>query len=202
MRNKFHVPSADGCGSLGIGIATEYLPVTEMDNCCDEHDICYDTCNKDKELCDIEFKRCLYNYCDQYEKTAVGGDIVVTGCKGAAKMLFTTTLTLGCRSFLDAQAKACYCGAAPSGGKSGAGPAPTSSQQQQFQTGGAGGESAKPARGFKESNKFEYKNEYKNKPRYNSEKNDGNSYNTYPNNVRQEQREQPPPYGWKDKKDL
>lgn len=201
MRNKFHTPSADGCGSLGIGIATEYLPVTQMDNCCDEHDICYDTCNKDKELCDIEFKRCLYNHCDQYEKTAVGGDIVVTGCKGAAKMLFTATLTLGCRSYLDAQAKSCYCGAGPSGGggggNSGAGGGPSSSQQQQ--TGGGGGESAKPSKGYKESNK----NEYKNKQRYNNDKNDGNNgYNTYPNNVRQEQQDQPPQYGWKDKKDL
>lgn len=79
VRNKFHVPSADGCGSLGLGIATEYLPVSEMNSCCDQHDICYDTCNKDKELCDIEFKRCLYNYCDQYEKTAVGGDMMVKG---------------------------------------------------------------------------------------------------------------------------
>lgn len=30
-------------------------------------------------------------------------------CKGAAKMLFTGTLTLGCKSYIDAQKKACYC---------------------------------------------------------------------------------------------
>lgn len=24
-----------------------------MENCCNDHDICYDTCNKDKELCDL-----------------------------------------------------------------------------------------------------------------------------------------------------
>nr|CAH7722983.1 unnamed protein product [Callosobruchus chinensis] len=30
-------------------------------------------------------------------------------CKGAAKMLSTSTLALGCKSYLDAQAKACYC---------------------------------------------------------------------------------------------
>lgn len=46
--------------------------------CCNEHDICYDTCNKDKELCDLDFKRCLYNYCDSL-KTSVGGDLVVKG---------------------------------------------------------------------------------------------------------------------------
>lgn len=82
------MPSADGCGSLGMKINTEYLPAIEMENCCNAHDICYDTCNKDKELCDIEFKRCLYNYCDSHEKTTIGS-VVAKGCKAAAKMLFT-----------------------------------------------------------------------------------------------------------------
>lgn len=34
---------------------------------------------------------------------------LVIGCKGAAKMLFTGTLTLGCKSYMDAQKKSCYC---------------------------------------------------------------------------------------------
>lgn len=61
-----------------------------------------------KELCDIDFKRCLYNYCDTHEKTTVGS-IVAKGCKAAAKMLFTGTITLGCKSYLDSQERACYC---------------------------------------------------------------------------------------------
>lgn len=79
-----------------------------MEECCNAHDICYDTCNSDKELCDLDFKRCLYKYCDSYEKSIVN-DLVVKGCKGAAKMLFTGTLTLGCKSYLDSQARACFC---------------------------------------------------------------------------------------------
>lgn len=114
--NRYYQPSANGCGSLGLNINTEYLPAVEMENCCNEHDICYDTCNKDKELCDIEFKRCLYNYCDTHEKTAVGS-IVAKSCKAAAKMLFTGTITLGCKSYLDTQERACYC-APPSGSSS------------------------------------------------------------------------------------
>jgi len=87
-----------------------------MATCCDDHDICYDTCNKDKELCDLDFKRCLYSYCDKYEKsTKVGGEIMVKGCKAAAKMLFTGSVTLGCKPYLNAQSKACYC---PSSGSS------------------------------------------------------------------------------------
>jgi hypothetical protein len=37
-------------------------------------------------------------------------------CKGAAKMLFTGTLTLGCKAYIDAQKKACYCAPAPAYG--------------------------------------------------------------------------------------
>jgi len=108
MRNKLHTPSSDGCGSLGMQISTEYLPAPEMAKCCDAHDICYDTCNNDKELCDLDFKRCLYKYCDTFEK-GPAGDIIIKGCKGTAKMLFTGTMTLGCKSYLDSQQRACYC---------------------------------------------------------------------------------------------
>lgn len=108
QRNKFYTPSADGCGSMGMRIDTEYLPAVQMETCCNAHDICYDTCNKDKEVCDLDFKRCLYAYCDTHERSAVG-NLVVKGCKAAAKMLFTGTITLGCKSYLDSQGRACYC---------------------------------------------------------------------------------------------
>uniref|UniRef100_A0A336M9P2 CSON014068 protein n=1 Tax=Culicoides sonorensis TaxID=179676 RepID=A0A336M9P2_CULSO len=108
VKNKLHTPSFDGCGSLGLKIDTEYLPSKAMEDCCNEHDVCYDTCNSDKELCDLDFKRCLYKYCDAYEKSVAGG-VMVKGCKAAAKMLFAGTLTLGCKSYLDSQERACYC---------------------------------------------------------------------------------------------
>ncbi|CAH1639122.1 unnamed protein product [Spodoptera littoralis] len=109
VRNRNHIPKSDGCGSLGFEIASEYLPLEEMTKCCDSHDICYDTCNSGKETCDLDFKRCLYNYCDSYKTVNVAGDTITKGCKAAAKLLFTGTLTLGCKSYLDAQKNACYC---------------------------------------------------------------------------------------------
>ncbi|XP_032687473.1 group XIIA secretory phospholipase A2 [Odontomachus brunneus] len=101
-----HKPQSNGCGSLGIEVNQEYLPLAEMTKCCDFHDFCYDTCNTDKEKCDLEFKRCLYKFCDTYQTTGV---TIVNTCKGAAKVLYTGTTALGCKSFLDAQKKACYC---------------------------------------------------------------------------------------------
>ena len=47
-----------------------------MESCCNSHDICYDTCLSDKELCDLDFKRCLYKFCDSYEKTQAGEMLV------------------------------------------------------------------------------------------------------------------------------
>lgn len=79
--NRDHVPSSDGCGSLGLNIDSRYLPVGEMTKCCDVHDLCYDTCNKDKELCDLEFKRCLYKYCESYESNIGGVAIAKSMCK-------------------------------------------------------------------------------------------------------------------------
>lgn len=49
-----------------------------MTKCCNNHDVCYDTCNKEKELCDLEFKRCLYKYCEGYTHT-IGGISTVKG---------------------------------------------------------------------------------------------------------------------------
>lgn len=60
-----------------------------------------------KDVCTV------YKYCDTYEKSTVG-DIVVKGCKAASKMLFTGTITLGCKSYLDSQGRSCHC----SGGSS------------------------------------------------------------------------------------
>lgn len=108
VQNKLYTPTANGCGSLGLHINTEYLPAVEMENCCNEHDICYDTCNSNKDLCDLDFKRCLYKYCETIEKS-IGSEYLITGCKAAAKVLFTGTLTLGCKSYLDSQKRSCYC---------------------------------------------------------------------------------------------
>lgn len=79
VRNRNHVPKSDGCGSLGFEIASEYLPLEDMTKCCDAHDICYDTCNSGKEVCDLDFKRCLYNYCDTYKSVNVAGDAITKG---------------------------------------------------------------------------------------------------------------------------
>lgn len=45
-----------------------YIPITDLEDCCKEHDICYGTCNKNKDECDEKFKKCLYKICSHFEK--------------------------------------------------------------------------------------------------------------------------------------
>lgn len=88
-----------------------------MTECCNEHDICYDTCNNPKERCDTEFKNCLYRLCS----TAGKVETLVKACKVAASMI-SGGMTLGCQSYLNSQEKSCYC--------------PLSSKKKKFTTGG------------------------------------------------------------------
>ncbi|XP_068247073.1 group XIIB secretory phospholipase A2-like protein [Palaemon carinicauda] len=105
--NPKHVPDFNGCGSLGVFFDKEDLSRPEMEGCCNEHDLCYDTCGSDKEVCDRKFKSCLYNTCKENEKDM---DMFSSKtCKGGAKLLYTATMALGCASYKDAQSNACIC---------------------------------------------------------------------------------------------
>ena len=43
-----------------------------MTSCCDAHDICYDTCNKDRDQCDEDFKKCLDDMCEKLKSGITG----------------------------------------------------------------------------------------------------------------------------------
>lgn len=110
--NRYHKPSSNGCGPVGMEIPTDALPSSEMTECCNLHDVCYDTCNSDKEKCDFDLRRCLYKICDSHAESV--GATITKVCKSVAKTLFSGTMTLGCKSYLNAQREACFC---PGGGK-------------------------------------------------------------------------------------
>lgn len=63
--NKFYKATGkEGCSNFGVEIDSEYLPSKEIELCCNEQNNCYGICRKDKEMCDVDFKRCLYKFCD------------------------------------------------------------------------------------------------------------------------------------------
>lgn len=100
-----HVPSTNGCGSLGIKLDTSMFPGFEK--CCDSHDKCYDTCNKDRDECDEVFKDCIYAYCDEVKKVRSSDQAVL--CENSGGVMHAAAMGLGCTAFTEAQKKACVC---------------------------------------------------------------------------------------------
>ncbi|KAL3876610.1 hypothetical protein ACJMK2_034432 [Sinanodonta woodiana] len=100
-----HTPSSNGCGSFGLELDTSTLPA--MTKCCDAHDECYDTCNKDKLECDKKFKKCLEKMCTKLEPDL--NDDESRGCRATAMLMSSGTQALGCQAYLDSQKTACEC---------------------------------------------------------------------------------------------
>jgi hypothetical protein len=49
-----------GCGSFDITVDfSKYDGLSGFNDCCNAHDICYNTCNTTKSVCDNTFYECL-----------------------------------------------------------------------------------------------------------------------------------------------
>ena len=80
--------------------------------CCRQHDLCYDTCNMDKDDCDLQFKRCLYAHCKKKkEQNSAHLQKYFNNqkCKLKAKLFYVTVIGVGCQAYRDAQHAACEC---------------------------------------------------------------------------------------------
>lgn len=107
-KNKYYKATSNGCGVPGLTLSKEQLgSLKEMTKCCDEHDICYGTCNERKVNCDHDFKTCLFKVCSAVE--GKGTDPRTKNCKSTAQLLYTAAMTLGCKFYQIAQKEACYC---------------------------------------------------------------------------------------------
>ncbi|XP_047128241.1 group XIIA secretory phospholipase A2 isoform X1 [Hydra vulgaris] len=100
--NLSHVASSNGCGVPGLNLDVSKYP--GFTSCCNEHDKCYDTCNKNKDKCDKVFKECLSTSCKAQTKGEKFKE-----CNGVADMFYGGTAGLGCAFFIEAQRNACLC---------------------------------------------------------------------------------------------
>jgi secretory phospholipase A2 len=91
-----HKPSFNGCGSGGFKMDVSNWPGVEQ--CCNEHDVCYDTCGRERHECDESFGVCLDKKCGCDKE-----------CDSTASMLKLGTNMLGCSFYLDSQRQACGC---------------------------------------------------------------------------------------------
>jgi len=103
VTNSSYQRTFNGCGSKGIIIDPSKLPTPQFEQCCNNHDYCYDTCNIKKDDCDTAFRNCMLIACGN----AFNCDTNV--CQFNAESFYNIVKQFGCSSYLDSQRGACIC---------------------------------------------------------------------------------------------
>jgi hypothetical protein len=101
-------PSANGCTGVpdyplcasAVGIGISYTPA------CDQHDICYDTCNSDKGACDSQLRSGLTSACSPL--IPVDPDCYSL-CVTTAYAYYLGVLVGAWENYKDAQVAQCAC---------------------------------------------------------------------------------------------
>ncbi|KAH9364061.1 hypothetical protein HPB48_000281 [Haemaphysalis longicornis] len=97
-----HRRTANGCGTNEVHLTVAALPHPDIEACCNEVDLCYDTCLADKARCDADFQECLERVC--HTKAAARD-----WCEYTTQLFATMMRKLGCEFFLESQRDACLC---------------------------------------------------------------------------------------------
>ncbi|XP_029031247.1 group XIIB secretory phospholipase A2-like protein isoform X2 [Betta splendens] len=106
-RSGYQTPEPNGCSSSLVGFQLD-LGIPAMTHCCNQLDVCYDTCGSDKYSCDAAFRSCLHSICSNL-KRSLGFVSKVQACESMADALYNTVWTLGCRPYMNGQRAACVC---------------------------------------------------------------------------------------------
>ncbi|XP_069913962.1 group XIIB secretory phospholipase A2-like protein isoform X3 [Oryctolagus cuniculus] len=85
------------------------LGIPAMTKCCNQLDVCYDTCGANKYRCDAKFRWCLHSICSDLKRSLGFVSKVEAACDSLADTVFNTVWTLGCRPFMNSQRAACIC---------------------------------------------------------------------------------------------
>uniref|UniRef100_A0A8C2XBP8 Phospholipase A2, group XIIB n=1 Tax=Cyclopterus lumpus TaxID=8103 RepID=A0A8C2XBP8_CYCLU len=109
-RPGYQLPEPNGCSSSLVGFQVNALDlgIPAMTKCCNQLDMCYDTCGTNKYDCDSEFRLCLHGICADLKKS-LGFVSKVQACESMADALHGTVGTLGCRPYMNSQRAACVC---------------------------------------------------------------------------------------------
>ncbi|XP_027548785.1 group XIIB secretory phospholipase A2-like protein isoform X1 [Neopelma chrysocephalum] len=110
-RPHYKPQEPNGCSSNFLGLKVPEsldLGIPAMTKCCNQLDICYDTCGANKYRCDAKFRWCLHSICSDL-KRSLGFVSKVQACESVADTVFNAVWTLGCRPFMNSQRSACIC---------------------------------------------------------------------------------------------
>lgn len=103
-----YTPTANGCGS-GFWSSIPpygslYRDLGYFTACCNNHDVCYGTCQSQKAICDVAFYLCMYLACDGATST-----LSRWACRSDATFFFGAVRWFGQGAFDSAQRAACVC---------------------------------------------------------------------------------------------
>lgn len=103
-----HTPGANGCGPVG-GVLTPFVPNrffrADFKPGCDFHDMCYETCRKNKAFCDNRFHTLLAAEC----RSNYGLGLRRQACLTQARRYYLAVSHGGANAYEAAQRKACDC---------------------------------------------------------------------------------------------
>ncbi|KAM7385769.1 hypothetical protein PAMP_001827 [Pampus punctatissimus] len=106
-RPGYQLPEPNGCSTSLVGFQLD-LGIPAMTQCCNQLDVCYDTCGTSKSDCDSKLRSCLHGICSDLKKS-LGFVSKVQACESMADGLYNTVGTLGCRPYMNSQRAACVC---------------------------------------------------------------------------------------------
>ncbi|XP_025252512.1 group XIIB secretory phospholipase A2-like protein isoform X4 [Rhinopithecus roxellana] len=95
--------------SVSTGADMMDLGIPAMTKCCNQLDVCYDTCGANKYRCDAKFRWCLHSICSDLKRSLGFVSKVEVACDSLVDTVFNTVWTLGCRPFMNSQRAACIC---------------------------------------------------------------------------------------------
>jgi len=110
-RPGYQLPEPNGCSTSLVGFQVNSafdLGIPAMTKCCNELDVCYDTCGTSKDDCDSRLRSCLHGICSDL-KMSLGFVSKVQACESMADAVYNTVGTLGCRPYMNSQRAACVC---------------------------------------------------------------------------------------------
>ncbi|XP_067996460.1 group XIIB secretory phospholipase A2-like protein isoform X2 [Melanerpes formicivorus] len=67
-RPHYKPQEPNGCSSNFLGLKLD-LGIPAMTKCCNQLDICYDTCGANKYRCDAKFRWCLHSICSDLKRS-------------------------------------------------------------------------------------------------------------------------------------
>nr|XP_041572967.1 group XIIB secretory phospholipase A2-like protein isoform X2 [Taeniopygia guttata] len=67
-RPHYKPQEPNGCSSHFLGLKLD-LGIPAMTKCCNQLDICYDTCGANKYRCDAKFRWCLHSICSDLKRS-------------------------------------------------------------------------------------------------------------------------------------